>query len=101
MKRLRIKFDATLEQVFNNFLTSRKALGAQEKTIKTYRAHFHAMCHYLDPEEPIDKLQKTEIEEMIVKMRENNLSPNSIRSYLITLSAFLRWCIHLKKMCAL
>ena len=92
MKRLYIKYDTSLKELFNNFLTSRKALGAQEKTIKTYSAHFQAMTHYLDQYEPISQLQKVEIEEMIVRMREKGLSPNSIKSYLITLRAFLRWC---------
>ena len=85
MKQLRIKYEGTLEQLFNNFLTSRQALGVQEKTVKTYKAHFQAMSHYLDPQELISDFQEEEIEEMIVAMRRKDLSPNSIKSYLISI----------------
>ncbi|MBR5642325.1 MAG: tyrosine-type recombinase/integrase [Firmicutes bacterium] len=92
MKQLRIKYEATLKQLFNNFLTSRQALGVTEKTIKTYKAHFQAMSHYLDTDELITEFQEEAIEEMIVSMRRKELSANSIKSYLITLRAFFRWC---------
>lgn len=92
MKQIRINNEATLKQLFNNFLVSRQALGIQEKTHKTYQAHLNAMCHYLDPDDPISEFQKEDVNRMIVGMREKELSPNSIKTYLITLRAFFRWC---------
>ncbi len=90
-KQLRIKSEASLKQLFTDFLTSRKAFGATDKTIKTYREHFQAMSHYLNGDDPISQLQKRDIEAMIVEMRDKGLSPNSIKSYLITLRAFVNW----------
>ena len=90
-KQFRIKSEASLKQLFTDFLTSRKALGATDKTIKTYREHFQAMSHYLNGDEPISQFQKRDIEAMIVEMRDKGLSPNSIKSYLITLRAFVNW----------
>ena len=47
---------------------------------------------YIDIDKPIDKIQKADIDTMIVAMRDKGLSANTIKSYLRVVSAFLTWC---------
>ena len=41
MKKIRL---STVSQVYEAFLHSRKALGAKEATLRTYRTSFLAVC---------------------------------------------------------
>ena len=45
MKKIRL---STVSQVYEAFLHSRKALGAKEVTLRTYRTSFLAVCKYAD-----------------------------------------------------
>lgn len=45
MKKIRL---STVSQVYEVFLHSRKALGAKEVTLRTYRTSFLAVCKYAD-----------------------------------------------------
>ena len=91
LRILSIKNSTSMKDLFNIFLMARKATGVQEKTLKTYRAHFNAVAHHIDINQDISKLTKTELDSMIVSMRDSNLAPRSIKSYLITMRAFLNW----------
>ena len=62
------------------------------KTIETYSQHFHAISKHLDTTQGIEELTADDLKSMIVSMQESGLSPNSIKSYSITLKAFLSWC---------
>ena len=80
----------TVEEVFDDFLNSKRANGLQEKTLLTYKQHFHAICKELDPTLSIEELSKREVEEAINRLRPR-LSSNSLRSYTATLKSFLSW----------
>ena len=45
MKKIRLSM---VSQVYEAFLHSRKALGAKEATLRTYRTSFLAVCKYAD-----------------------------------------------------
>ena len=54
MKKIRL---STVSQVYEAFLHSRKALGAKEITLRTYRTSFLAVCKYADISElPMEEL---------------------------------------------
>ncbi len=91
-KELLIKNETTFNDLFSLFLTAKKAIGVQDKTLDTYRFHFSAIRHYLNTEKAISELSKQDFDLMIIKMRNSNLAPRSIKSYLTTLRAYLNWC---------
>ncbi len=81
-----------VETVFQRFLRTRKSYGVVEKTITAYTSHFNASAKHFNTKKDINQLTKDDMENMIISMREYGLSPNTIRSYTITLRAFLNWC---------
>ena len=79
MKKIRL---STVSQVYEAFLHSRKAHGAKEVILRTYRTSFLAVCKYADISElPMEELSHEVIDKMITKMVDAELSPNSINSY--------------------
>ena len=83
---------ATIEELFQQFLSASTARGLSEKTIKTYRSHLHCISKHLDISLPISHLNKILLTEMISSMRDSNLSVNSISSYVRAFQSFLTWC---------
>lgn len=79
-------------EAFERFLLTKRAGGVKNKTIETYSQHFHAISKHLDTTQGIEELTADDLKSMIVSMQESGLSPNSIKSYSITLKAFLSWC---------
>ena len=85
MARKRIKMNAstmTLAEVFPRFLASKTAQGVSEKTLKTYRWHFHCIGKHLDLGMSFDDLTREHLELLVVSMRRSGLSHNSISSYM-------------------
>ena len=94
MARKRIKMNTstmTLAEVFPRFLTSKTAQGVSEKTLKTYRWHFHCIGKHLDLGTSFEELTKERLELLIVSMRKSGLSHNSISSYMRVMRTFLKW----------
>lgn len=79
-------------EAFARFLLTKRTGGVKTKTIETYSQHFHAISKHLDTTQGIEELTADDLKSMIVSMQESGLSPNSIKSYSITLKAFLSWC---------
>lgn len=94
MARKRIKMNTstmTLAEVFPRFLTSKTAQGVSEKTLKTYRWHFHCIGKHLELGMSFEELTKERLELLIVSMRKSGLSHNSISSYMRVMRTFLKW----------
>ena len=81
----------TLAEVFPRFLTSKTAQGVSEKTLKTYRWHFHCIGKHLDLGMCFDDFTKEHMELLVVSMRRNGLSHNSISSYMRVMRTFMKW----------
>ena len=94
LKRIRIIQDSncSITSLFDRFLLTKQAEGAKTKTLLTYSQHLKAMSYHLDTSLDILEMNKNKYEQMIASMVQSRLSPNSIRSYSITLKAFLSWC---------
>lgn len=80
------------EEAFARFLLTKRANGVKTKSIETYTQHFHAISKHLDIHQEIREMTKADLQSMILSMQQQGLSPNSIKSYSITIKAFLSWC---------
>ncbi len=83
---------ATVEQVFDLYLSAVAAEGVADKSLSTYRQHFRSIAKRLDITTPIAALQSEDLERMVQQMRTEELSPSSINSYTRTLKVFFSWC---------
>ena len=83
---------ATFAEVFGVYISAVTARGVKDKTIATYKQHFHAISKRLDVTLPINRLNSTILDKMILQMRGEGLSDSSINSYTRTLKCFLSWC---------
>ncbi len=92
MAKIKVRQTETAEETFARFLLVKRAEGIAEKTVASYSHHFHAISKHLDTTRDICSISKRELEQMIVSMREQGLSPNSIETYTVTLKVFLTWC---------
>lgn len=82
----------SVEEVFEDFINSKRANGIRNKTLQTYSQQFHTISKDLTVEKQIEELSKKDLENVILTLRNRGLSPNSIRSYTATLQSFLSWC---------
>ena len=92
--KIRISLNTTEKttETFEKFLLTKRADGAKTKTTNTYSQHFHAISKHLNTDRAIEEITSEDLKHMIISMQESGLSPNSIKSYTITLKAFLSWC---------
>lgn len=90
--KITLKTVENVEAVFQRFLRTKRSYGVTDKTITTYAGHIKALSKYFNTQKDINDLTKSDMEEMIISMRSYGLSPNTIRSYTITLRAFFSWC---------
>ena len=75
---------ATFAEVFEIYISAVTARGVKDKTI--------AISKRLDVSLPINRLNSTVLDNMILQMRKEGLSDSSINSYTRTLKCFLSWC---------
>ena len=92
MRKITTSSQETVQQAFERFLLSKKAIGAKDKTLLTYSQQFGAAAKHLDVNKDIACLYKADFDEMIASMRDSELSPNSIETYTALLHNFLSWC---------
>ena len=83
---------ATFAEVFGVYISAVTARGVKDKTIATYKQHFHAISKRLDVSMPINRLTSTALDNMILQMPKEGLSDSSINSYTRTPKCFLSWC---------
>ena len=83
---------ATFAEVFEVYISAVTARGVKDKTLATYKQHFHAISKRLDVSLPINRLNSTALDNMILQMRKEGLPDSSINSYTRTLKCFLSWC---------
>lgn len=92
MKKIKMKISNTIAETFEDFLIHKKSKGLSEKTLRTYKQHFHTLSNTLNTDMSIDDLSKEDLERLISILRESKLSSNSISSYVRTMKVFLSWC---------
>ena len=76
-------------QVFELYISAVTARGVKDKTLATYRQHFHAISKRLDVSIPIHQPSSSVLDKMILQMRKEGLSDSSINSFTRTLKCFL------------
>ena len=94
MKKIKCKKADSLAvfEAFERFLQERQASGLTDKTVESYRNSFNSISLRMDLTKPITDLCKDDLQMMILRMREDNLSPTTINTYTRALKTFLLWC---------
>lgn len=92
MMEITMNFTENTDEIFERFLFQKKASGLAEKTLQSYNSQFKAIAKHLDVHRPIEEITKSDLERMIVSMRDYGLAANTIRSYTRILKVFLTWC---------
>ena len=92
MAKIKLNLTETVEETFAKFMLSRKIKGLAEKTLVSYQSQFQAIAKHLDIKQDISLLQKADLDDMIVSMRDSGLAANSINSYTRVLKSFFSWC---------
>ena len=82
----------SIKEAFENFVVAQTAKGVSDKTVETYHAHFRSIGKHLDTSLTFDVLKQTDLDRMVVSMRQSGLAHNSISSYLRVFRTFLNWC---------
>ena len=72
-------------------MVAQSAKGVSDKTVETYHAHFRSIGKHLDTSLTFDVLKQTDLDRMVVSMRQSRLAHNSISSYLRVFRTFLNW----------
>ena len=93
MSKQRILMNTRKEKLFSEvwkeFITSQTAKGISETSIKNYHQVLHNISKYFDILTPMEKLTKSKLEEMVVKMRKTTLAHNTIATYVRVVQTFL------------
>lgn len=92
MAKIKLVVSASIEETFKDFMISRKTKGLADKTLQSYQSQFRAVARHIDISMDIAALQKSDLDNMIISMRDRGLSSNSINSYTRTLKSFFSWC---------
>lgn len=92
MAKIKLNLTESVEETFAKFMLSRKIKGLAEKTLVSYQSQFQAIAKHLDIKQDISLLQKADLDDMIVSMRDSGLAANSINSYTRVLKSFFSWC---------
>lgn len=83
---------SSVSEYFDLYLSAAAARGVKDKTLQTYKQHFHSIAKRMDVSVPMNRLNSSDLDNMILKMREEGLSASSISSYTRTLKVFFSWC---------
>ena len=83
---------STVKEYFNLYLSSAAAKGVKGKTLQNYKNHFRSISKRMNTTVPMNRLTSQDLENMILRMRAEGLSANSINSYTRTLTVFFSWC---------
>lgn len=78
----------------NEFLQRKQDLGQSLRTVNTYSRTLREFFHDEFPEVAPDEVTVQHIEEYVGSLARRNLSQNTKRRYLETLSAFYTWALH-------
>lgn len=70
MAKIKLAVSATVEETFKDFLISRKTKGLADKTLQSYEQQFRAVARHIDVKMDIAMLQKADLDEMIIRMRD-------------------------------
>lgn len=79
-----------VDELFEEFLNSKRAQGIKQKTLKTYKEHYNSISRTICSM-PMEQVNRKDIEKIVLELKDRNLHPNSIKSYMATLSSFFSW----------
>ena len=62
-----------VSEYFDLFLSSAAARGVKDKTLSTYKQHFHSISKRLDVTLSLNRLNTVELDKMVLSMRESSI----------------------------
>ena len=89
--RIKIENHRTAAECFEDFILAKKGRGVADKTIDSYRNHFHAAGKFIDWSAPIGDIKQKDINLLIASLRDKGLKPHTIATYIITIKTFFSW----------
>lgn len=90
----------TISEAWKLFIRKKQVNNLSPSTLKTYQRHYDIFTEYINEEYNIDTITVNTIDSFIIHLRNTNIKPVSINSYLRTIRTFLYWCMendYLKK----
>lgn len=91
-ERIRMVGKRTFKEMFEEFISAKRAEGIAEPTAINYLEELRCISKYLDIEVPFEQIEISDIEHLIVDMRQSDLAHNSVASYVRILRIFYNWC---------
>ena len=91
MATIKIKKSLSMNDAISDFLFYKSTQGIRKGTIDNYKKTLQCVSNYLDTSIELASLTKKETQAMVYRLREANLSANTIASYVRILKVFLSW----------
>ena len=71
-----------VSEYFDLFLSSAAARGVKDKTLSTYKQHFHSISKRLDVTLPLNRLNTAELDKMVLSIKVQKRSESNVLSNL-------------------
>ena len=88
--------EKTFSEVYGEFIISQTAKGISDATICKYHQVLHNISKYFNIEIPLTNLTKSNLDEMVVKMRSAALAHNSIATYVNVVKTFFQFIFNME-----
>lgn len=89
--RIKIENHTSAAECFEDFMLSKKAQGLSEKTLDSYKNHFHAAGLFIDWSNSIRDIRQKDIDQLICQLRDKGLKSHTIATYIVTIKTFFSW----------
>ena len=89
--RIKIENHTSAAECFEDFMISKKAQGLSEKTLDSYKNHFHAAGLFIDWNNSIRDIRQKDIDQLICQLRDKGLKSHTIATYIVTIKTFFSW----------
>ena len=71
-----------VSEYFDLFLSSAAARGVKDKTLSTYKQHFHSISKRLDVTLPLNRLNTAELDKMVLSIKVQKRSESNVLRFL-------------------
>ena len=89
--RIKIENHSSAAEYFEDFMLAKRAQGLSEKTLDSYKNHFHAAGLFIDWNNAINDIRQKDIDQLICHLRDKGLKSHTIATYIVTIKTFFSW----------
>lgn len=87
-----MSIDLTLQNVFENFIMSRKLAGLSDKSISNYRQTIIPFIRFCGLNKPVSTVHQSDIDAYLGYVIDRPISKATRSTYIRSVKVFLRWC---------